>query len=68
MATTATKKTVEPKEVLEQLLSDICHQAHKHEVQYWLDAPGTDSEKLGNVLKLAREALHLVRHPEDCRP
>jgi hypothetical protein len=48
-------------EILEQLLSDICYLSHKHEVANWKDAPGTDSEKLKNVLTLAREGLALVR-------
>lgn len=63
-ATTPTKT-----EVMEQLLSDICHLAHKHEVQYWLDAPGTDGEKLAQILKLARDALALHNdklRPQDC--
>ena len=50
-------------ESLEQLLGDICHQAHKHEVQHWKDAPGTDAEKLRAVLDLAREALEIIRGP-----
>ena len=63
MTTTTTKQ-----EVLEQLLSDICFTAHKHEVQYWLDAPGTDAEKLWEVQCMARNALALLRDeikPED---
>lgn len=40
----------EQREVIEQLLLDICYQSHRHEVQYWLDAPGTDREKLDAVL------------------
>jgi len=54
--------------VLEQLLGDICFQAHKHEVQNWLDAPGTDAERLQEVLRMARNALALLRDeikPED---
>lgn len=54
--------TVTTKEVLEQLLSDICFQAHKHEVQYWKDAEGTDAEKLAAILVMAREALWIVRN------
>jgi hypothetical protein len=34
--------------------------AHKHEVQTWLDHPGTDADKLDAVLRLAREALHHI--------
>lgn len=55
-------------EVIEQLLSDICQLAHKHEVQYWLDAKGTDAEKLKAILTLARNALAVHRgrlKPED---
>lgn len=48
-------------EVLDQLLSDICHLAHKHEVQTWKDAPGTDAEKLQQILRLSRDALAVVR-------
>lgn len=48
-------------EQIEQLLSDICHLAHRHEVQYWLDAPGNPVERLREILTLSREALHLVR-------
>jgi tryptophan synthase alpha subunit len=47
--------------VLEQLLSDICHLSHRHEVQHWLDAPGTPEERLRNILTLAREALYVQR-------
>jgi hypothetical protein len=56
-------KTAAPtkNEVMQQLLSDITHLAHKHEVQYWLDAPGTDAEKLLAILSLARNALALQR-------
>jgi hypothetical protein len=46
---------------LELILAEICAIAHKHEVQRWLDYPGTDAEKLAKVLGLAREALALVR-------
>jgi hypothetical protein len=46
-------------------LREICHLAHKHEVQYWLDAPGSDTEKLTKILVLAREAL--AEFPEDWR-
>ena len=59
---------VSAKEVVEQLLSDICYLSHKHEVQYWLDAPGTPDEKLRQVLFLARKALAVVTgklSPED---
>lgn len=48
-------------EVIEQLFADICHLAHKHEVQTWKDATGTDAEKLKEVLKLARNGLGLIR-------
>jgi hypothetical protein len=30
--------------------------AHKHEVQYWLDAPGTDAEKLAKIMPLVWDA------------
>jgi len=50
---------------LDNILSGICQQAHKHEVQHWLDAKGTDEEKLRRILFAAREALHLIRKPED---
>ena len=46
---------------LDGLLSEICRQAHKHEVQTWNDAPGTDAEKLRRILDAAREALAIVR-------
>lgn len=55
-------------EVLEQLFKDICHLSHKHQVQYWLDAPGTDDEKLRDILKMSRDGLALVQgrvEPED---
>lgn len=52
-------------EILEQLLSDICHVSHKHQDQYWLDAPGTDEEKLQNINALAREALYIFRNGSD---
>jgi hypothetical protein len=31
--------------------------AFKHEVQYWLDEPGTDAEKLSRIVAEARAAL-----------
>jgi hypothetical protein len=46
---------------LEALLAEICRLAHKHEVQTWLDAPGTDAEKLHAILSRSREALAIVR-------
>ncbi len=52
---------VTKEEVIEQLLGDICHLAHKHEVQYWLNAPGTDAKKLGQILKLSRKALAVFK-------
>ena len=53
--------TFDVAECIDQLLSDICHLAHKHEVQTWLDAPGTDAEKLQQVLMLARNTLAVHR-------
>jgi len=50
---------------LDSLLAEICKQAHKHEVQHWLDAKGSDDEKLKRILGAARDALHLIRKPED---
>lgn len=38
-------------------LAAILKQAHKHEVQYWLDAEGTDAEKLLRIVALCRDAL-----------
>jgi hypothetical protein len=35
----------------------IARLAHKHEVQYWLDEPGTDAEKLGRILAIARDGI-----------
>lgn len=49
----------------EELLEEICRLAHKHEVQSWLDANGTDAEKLEAILPLARELLHRHRHADD---
>lgn len=60
--------TVTKEEVLEQLICDILHQSFKHEVQNWKDAPGTDAEKLAEIVKLARQALALLKDkvkPED---
>lgn len=62
-------ETLDAKSIMEQLLCDICYESHKHEVQTWKDAPGTDAERLGVVLVLARKALALHRgtlRPEDC--
>ena len=47
---------------IKKLLEEICFLSHKHEVQYWLDAPGSDEEKLRKVSTMAREALALVRN------
>lgn len=41
-------------------LNEIAHRAHKHEVQYWLNCPGTDDEKLGQILGSTREMLSLI--------
>lgn len=41
-------------------LNEIAYRAHKHEVQYWLNAPGTDDEKLGQILGSTREMLSLI--------
>lgn len=41
-------------------LNEISHRAHKHEVQYWLDAPGTDDEKLAQILGSSRDMMGLV--------
>ena len=38
-------------------LNEILKLAHKHEVQYWLDAPGTDAEKLVKIVRICRDAL-----------
>jgi hypothetical protein len=51
----------DPSHRLEALLGEICYQAHKHEVQHWNDAPGTDAEKLKRIIVAAREALAIVR-------
>ncbi len=45
----------------EQLFAFICAVANKHEVQYWLDEAGTDSEKLSVILYMAREGLRNLR-------
>ncbi len=47
-------------EVIRQLLEDICHTLHKHEVQTWKDCDGTDAERMATALILAREALAVV--------
>ncbi len=31
--------------------------AFKYEVQYWLDAPGTDAEKLAQIVGVMRDAI-----------
>lgn len=31
--------------------------AAKHEVQYWLDEPGTDAEKLARIVRICRDIL-----------
>jgi hypothetical protein len=41
---------------LREAMSVIRFLAFKHEVQYWEDAGGTDKEKMGSILTLAREA------------
>jgi hypothetical protein len=38
-------------------LDEILKLAHKHEAQYWLDAPGTDAERLARIVKIGRNAL-----------
>jgi len=38
-------------------LERILKIAFKHEVQYWLDEPGTDAEKLARIVSICREAL-----------
>lgn len=55
-------------ETLLALIDVICHVAHKHETQSWLDSPGTDTEKLKAVLRLARDARGLLKgtlRPQD---
>lgn len=52
---------------LERNLLEICRLAHKHEVQHWLDAPGTDTEKLAAILPLARECLAVLRDATENR-
>jgi hypothetical protein len=47
-----------------EALDKIMKLAHKHEVQYWLDEPGTDAEKLGRILKIARDAFHDIAEAE----
>lgn len=42
---------------LKTALNEILKLAHKHEVQYWLDAPGTDAEKLAKIVTICRDAL-----------
>lgn len=44
-------------QTMKTALDKIMSLAHKHEVQYWLNAPGTDEEKLGRILNIAREAF-----------
>lgn len=46
---------------VEEALSRITTLAHKHEVQTWLDAKGTDEEKLRRILEIARDALFALR-------
>jgi hypothetical protein len=53
--------TTEACTTAEQFFVQITKLAHKHEVQYWKDEPGTDAEKLAKILTLAREGLALVR-------
>ena len=55
------KYCVETPRTPEQLFGSICDLANKHEVQYWLDETGTDSEKLSVILYLAREGLRKLR-------
>jgi hypothetical protein len=40
-----------------EALNEILKLAAKHEVQYWLDAPGTDAEKLAKIVRICRDAL-----------
>lgn len=41
--------------------SAICGLSHRHEVQYWLDEPGTPEQRLGKILSIARSGLHQER-------
>ena len=43
-------------EEMRRALDKILTLAFKHEVQYWLDAPGTDAERLGQIVVICREA------------
>jgi len=43
-------------EQLREAMQAIRFLSFKHEVQYWNDARGTDSEKLGTILRIARES------------
>jgi len=41
---------------LKEAMAAIRFLSHKNEVQYWLNATGTDQERLFDILILAREA------------
>jgi len=50
-------RAVNAHEDLVDALKRILHQSFKHETQYWLDASGTDKERLGVIVELARNAI-----------
>lgn len=37
--------------------NEVLKFAFKHEVQYWLDADGTDAEKLNKIVDIMRDAI-----------
>lgn len=51
---------------LRAALERILTFAFKHEVQYWLDPPGTDAERMGQIVIECRAALDIA--PADDRP
>jgi hypothetical protein len=46
----------------EAALLKILQIAAKYEVQYWLDEPGTDAEKLGRIVAICRDTLFEMRN------
>lgn len=49
----------------DKALEHILNLAAKHEVQYWLDATGTDAEKLRKIVTICRDALHEIREANE---
>ncbi len=45
------------REALKAGLNAVLRLAFKHKVQYWLDAPGTDAEKLSKIVSICWNAL-----------